>query len=98
MSHNLTNYYNKLQKIVKELDEALKTTNRELITEKMEYLKGYIAALEATKEEKYLQCEKCGKRDETVQKIECGYQREINNEHVFEVICDDCEQKHLDDI
>lgn len=49
-------------------------------------------------DKKYLQCEECGKRDETVEKIECGYQLEINNKHVFEVICDACEQEHLNEI
>jgi anaerobic ribonucleoside-triphosphate reductase len=49
-------------------------------------------------EKEYLTCPFCGKKDETVRERECGYQREVNDEEVLEIICDECEQEHLWDI
>jgi len=46
----------------------------------------------------YLICQVCGKSDETVKHIKCGYSDEIDNEIVWEIICEDCEQEHLNDI
>ena len=40
-------------------------------------------------------CSVCRKRDETVHKIICGYQKIATGEEIVEVICDHCEQEHL---
>jgi len=50
------------------------------------------------KKTKYLTCKECGKKDKTVKRRLCGYSRELYNEDVIEVICDDCEYEHLLDI
>ncbi len=49
------------------------------------------------KEEK-LKCSVCGKEDETVSIRECGYQKDVNNASLYEIICDACEHEHLMDI
>ncbi len=49
-------------------------------------------------EKKYLKCQECGKEDETVSKLFCGYAIEIGNTEVEEIICDNCEHEHLMDI
>lgn len=45
-----------------------------------------------------LVCEECGKSDDTVRVLNCGYSEEINGTEVEETICDDCEHEHLMDI
>lgn len=46
----------------------------------------------------YLTCENCGKSDETVDEIYCGFELDVNNDKVVEVICEACEYQHLMDI
>lgn len=43
-------------------------------------------------------CTECGKQDETVRERACGYDEDVNNRIVMEVICDACENEHLMDI
>jgi hypothetical protein len=43
-------------------------------------------------------CQECGKQDETVSTVDCGFAEEIYGELVEETICDDCEHEHLMDI
>lgn len=45
-------------------------------------------------------CPECLKEKpkEEVYVRECAYSREVNNEKVEELICDDCEQEHIWDI
>lgn len=50
------------------------------------------------KKNENLICQFCGKQDETVQEIECGYVRELYNESSLEIICDECEYEHIMDI
>ena len=45
-----------------------------------------------------LLCEVCGRQDDTVSIQNCGYEEEINGTIVSEVICEECEQNHRDDI
>jgi hypothetical protein len=44
-----------------------------------------------------LVCHVCGTTENVSERI-CAYDREINDKDVIEVICDDCEQAHRDDI
>jgi hypothetical protein len=43
-------------------------------------------------------CQVCGKSDDTVYERACGYSMDINGTEVLEMICDDCEGQHCDDI
>lgn len=43
-------------------------------------------------------CDVCGKSDDTVTTLYCGYHQEINNEDVEETICYDCEHEHIMEI
>lgn len=43
-------------------------------------------------------CLECGKSDETVYFLACGYAEEIHDAQVWEVICLECENGHLMDI
>lgn len=43
-------------------------------------------------------CQVCGKSDDTVYERACGYSMDINGTEVLEMICDDCEEQHCDDI
>ena len=48
-----------------------------------------------------LTCEGCGKTDETVRERSCGYELDVNDadpEDCIEVVCDDCEDEHCDEI
>lgn len=54
--------------------------------------------IQRKKKNKNLICQGCGKQDETVREIECGYVRELFDESVLEIICDECEYQHLMDI
>lgn len=45
-----------------------------------------------------LKCEVCGKTDNTVSVLNCGYSEEINGTQVLETICTACEHEHLMDI
>lgn len=45
-----------------------------------------------------LKCRECGKQDETVHKRLCAYEQEINDKDVSEIICDDCEENHREEI
>ena len=42
------------------------------------------------KQEKYLECQDCGKSDETVHETTCPYAEEINDDYVEVTLCDDC--------
>ena len=46
----------------------------------------------------FLECEECHKIDATVQKRICGYSEELYETEEWEIVCDDCEQEHLNDI
>lgn len=46
----------------------------------------------------YLTCYQCSKSDETVKERACGYHKELFDEVKMEVICDDCEWEHTQDI
>ena len=46
----------------------------------------------------YLVCKECGRKDETVATIFCGYDEEIHNTKKEETICQSCEKQHLGDI
>jgi len=46
----------------------------------------------------YLECEDCGRKDETVQETICPYNAEINDIEVPMNLCDDCYQDRADDI
>lgn len=50
------------------------------------------------KEKKLLTCQECGKKDETVTVVYCGYNEELYGEKVYETICEQCENQHLADI
>ncbi len=43
-------------------------------------------------------CEVCGESKLDVRRRECGYTKEIDGKIVKELICDNCERQHLDDI
>lgn len=42
-----------------------------------------------------LKCDQCEKQDESVERLNCGYHEEVHGETFEEVICKDCEYKHL---
>lgn len=43
-------------------------------------------------------CEECELEKESVHLRACGYHEDVNNTEVLEIVCDECERKHLDDI
>jgi len=43
-------------------------------------------------------CEVCGKQNETVRKRICAYELEIKGSEVFEVVCNDCENAHREEV
>ncbi len=43
-------------------------------------------------------CESCGKKNKTVEERWCGYHQEVDGKKLVEIVCDACEQQHLDDI
>ena len=46
-----------------------------------------------------LQCEDCGKVDDTVEFRACAYAEDVNGDpNQMEVVCDDCENQHIMDI
>lgn len=45
-----------------------------------------------------LTCEECGKQDDTVSVLFCGYAEDLYNEQVQEIICEACEYEHCMDI
>lgn len=49
-------------------------------------------------EHHYLTCQECGKSDETVDELVCGYYAELHDEERWETICAACEHEHIMDI
>ena len=45
-----------------------------------------------------LTCDVCGKSKPDVQERICAFSLEIHDEARVEIVCDDCEQEHCDDI
>ena len=43
-------------------------------------------------------CKECGSTGQDVGMIACGYKKELLDEIVLEMICDQCEKEHLMDI
>jgi hypothetical protein len=43
-------------------------------------------------------CDVCGKVDEEVRHIFCGFQNQIHGRYVRETICTPCEREHLDQV
>jgi hypothetical protein len=48
--------------------------------------------------EEYKVCQVCHQAKPDVRERACGYSADINGTEVMEVICDSCEQEHLNDI
>ena len=46
----------------------------------------------------WIQCEYCQQYKPDVQERACGYSLEIYDTIAMEIVCDDCEQGHRDDI
>lgn len=47
------------------------------------------------KDDEFLECSECGKKDETVCIRYCGYSHDVDGINEEECVCDDCEEKHL---
>mgnify|MGYP006410985949 CR=1 FL=1 len=44
----------------------------------------------ANKEDEYLECDNCGKKDETVEDTICPYEDEINHHKIDVTLCESC--------